>query len=145
MVELGIASVAKSLAGGALIGASASLLLCLNGRIAGISGILAGMFELSGEASWRRLFVAGLLVGAVLLVLVSPGAIAVDARPSLATTVIAGLLVGAGTRLGGGCTSGHGVCGVSRLSQRSIVATAAFVAAGALTVFVTRHLLPGAP
>jgi uncharacterized membrane protein YedE/YeeE len=144
VVELSLADVAQSLAGGALIGASASALLRLNGRIAGISGIVAGMFEARArapEAGWKRLFVAGLLTGGAILAVVHPAAIAVDVRPSLATTVIAGLLVGVGTKLAGGCTSGHGVCGLSRLSPRSFVATLVFVTAGFFTVFVTRHLV----
>jgi uncharacterized membrane protein YedE/YeeE len=146
LVELTLSAIARSLAGGALIGTSASLLLGLNGRVAGISGILAGLFEWpTEETTWKRLFTAGLLVGGVILALVSSASIAVDVRPSLATTVIAGLLVGVGTRLGGGCTSGHGVCGLSRLSRRSFVATSVFIVAGMLTVFVSRHLAAVAP
>jgi uncharacterized protein len=130
----------SALAGGALIGIAAALLLALNGRIAGVSGILATFVQRRGRASWQAAFIVGLVAGAALASLAGVGAI--QASPVTRTTlVVAGLLVGFGTRMGGGCTSGHGVCGVGRLSVRSIVATCAFLAAGMATVFVVRHVL----
>lgn len=131
----------RGLVGGAMIGASASLLLAVSGRVAGISGIVGGLL---GEASreehaWRALFVAGLVAGGAIALLLIPGAFAA-APPSLGITAVAGVLVGAGSRIGNGCTSGHGVCGISRLSARSIVATTTFIATGAITVFAMRAL-----
>lgn len=128
-------------AGGLLIGAAAGMLVLLNGRIAGISGIIGGLLQpVRGDVAWRAAFIAGLLM--------APLAYAgVTALPALqmdagyAALVLAGLLVGIGTRYASGCTSGHGVCGLSRLSPRSLVATLAFMAAGFVTVFVIRHLL----
>ena len=130
-----------SLAGGLFIGLAASLFVLLNGRIAGISGILGGLLlPRQGDLGWRVAFVAGLLLApwAYLLVTALPP---VEVAAGQGTLVLAGLLVGVGTRLGAGCTSGHGVCGISRLSPRSIVATLTFMAAGFITVYVTRHLL----
>jgi uncharacterized membrane protein YedE/YeeE len=133
-------SVLAALAGGVLIGAAASLLLRVNGRVAGISGILSGLFSRErDEIGWRVLFVAGLLVGGALFAVLHPAALAVELPPSTGVTLAGGLLVGVGTRLSGGCTSGHGVCGISRLSVRSIAATLTFLAAGMLTVFLVRH------
>lgn len=130
-----------ALAGGALIGAAATLLALANGRIAGISGILGGLLQRSPpDPGWRAAFLAGLLAAPILFsIFTALPAIVVDAGyPML---VVAGLLVGAGTRYGSGCTSGHGVCGLSRLSPRSLVATLAFMGAGFATVFVARHLV----
>ena len=128
-----------SLAGGMLIGAAAALLVLLSGRIAGVSGILGGLITLNrGDIAWRLAFIGGLLV-APLAMIFYPVSPRIDA--GLGTLALAGLLVGLGTRYGSGCTSGHGVCGLSRLSPRSLVATGAFMAAGIATVFVTRHLL----
>jgi uncharacterized membrane protein YedE/YeeE len=129
-----------SLAGGALIGVAAAMLVLLNGRVAGISGIVGGLLApRRGEIAWRLAFVGGLLVAPAIMFLlgerVTPR---IDA--GFGTLVIAGLLVGVGTSYGSGCTSGHGVCGLSRLSPRSLVATAAFMLAGVATVFVARHL-----
>ncbi len=130
-----------SLAGGALIGASASALLLLNGRIAGISGIFAGILvPKSGDVAWRVLFFAGLLTGGWLLARWFPGAIGLSRQP-LVVTILAGLLVGFGTRLGGGCTSGHGVCGISRMSGRSFVATGTFMGFGVLAAILFHHVL----
>jgi uncharacterized membrane protein YedE/YeeE len=131
----------SSLAGGVLIGISAAMFALLNGRVAGISGVLGGILKpVKGDIAWRVAFVLGLLVAPLMYVL-----IAEVPRPqidaSYAALVVAGLLVGVGTRYGSGCTSGHGVCGLSRLSPRSLAATAAFMGAGFLTVYVTRHLL----
>ena len=130
-----------SLAGGALIGASASALLLLNGRIAGISGIFGGLLlPARGEVLWRGLFFAGLLVGGFVLVALFPGAIEAPRTP-WGLTLLAGLLVGVGTRIGGGCTSGHGVCGLSRLSVRSLAATLTFMALGVVTATLVHHVL----
>jgi uncharacterized protein len=128
-----------SLAGGMLIGAAAAMLVLLSGRIAGVSGIVGGLIALRrGDIAWRWAFIGGLLV-APLAMLFYPMNPRIDA--GLGTLALAGLLVGLGTRYGSGCTSGHGVCGLSRLSPRSLVATGAFMAAGIATVFVTRHIL----
>lgn len=131
----------SAMAGGVLLGAAAAMLLLFNGRIAGISGIIGGLFKLvAGDAGWRIAFIVG-LTGA-------PSAYALFAKlpesrvdTGFAAIVIAGLLVGVGTRYGGGCTSGHGVCGLSRLSPRSLVATLAFMATGFASVYVIRHLV----
>jgi uncharacterized protein len=134
-----------SLLGGLLIGAAATLLLMLNGRIAGISGILGGLASpRQGDVGWRISFIAGLLVGGLLLLALHPAALRVEYAPSLGMAIAAGVLVGFGTQLGGGCTSGHGVCGVSRLSPRSIVATATFISSGALAVVILKQLGLGA-
>lgn len=127
-----------SLLGGILIGGSAALLVLLNGRIAGISGILGGLLvPRRSEIAWRIAFVAGLLAAA--MVFLPPSSPRIEAGPG--TLAIAGLLVGLGTCFGSGCTSGHGVCGLSRLSPRSLVATLAFMLAGFATVFIVRHAL----
>ncbi|MDQ3031197.1 MAG: YeeE/YedE family protein [Myxococcota bacterium] len=130
----------RGLAGGALIGASASLLLWATGRVAGVSGILEGLLARrdDGERTWRALFVLGLVLGGALALLSRDTFVAVP--PTLGIAVIAGLLVGVGTRIGSGCTSGHGVCGISRLSVRSIVATLTFIGTGAITVAAVRAL-----
>jgi uncharacterized membrane protein YedE/YeeE len=130
-----------SLAGGALIGLAAALFVLLNGRIAGISGVLGGLLvPTRGDIAWRLAFVLG-LVGAPLVYLPFAPLPVSQIDAGTGTLVLAGLLVGVGTRYGAGCTSGHGVCGLSRLSPRSLVATAAFMAAGFATVFVVRHIL----
>ena len=130
------------LIGGLLIGASASLLLWLNGRIAGISGIVAGAtVEPGGDRAWPWLFLAGLLGGAALAFWLVPGSLAFQSDMPWPVFLVAGLIVGFGTRLGSGCTSGHGVCGLARLSPRSLASVATFMATGILTVFVIRHLL----
>ncbi len=127
----------RALAGGALIGLSASLMLAFNGRVTGVSGIVGGLVHPTpGDTGWRALFVAGLVAGGAIAALAVPGAFSGAAVP-VATATMAGLLVGVGTRLGNGCTSGHGVCGISRFSPRSLAATVTFIATGALTVFVT--------
>jgi len=141
-----LSSILAALAGGALIGLAAAAFLLLDGRIAGISGIVAGLLPpRRGDASWRLLFVGGLVSGGLLLpALVAEPFHGLTAAPPL-RLVLAGLLVGFGARLGNGCTSGHGVCGVGRLAPRSLVATATFMTTGAVTVFVVRHLLWGQP
>lgn len=130
-----------SLAGGLLIGTAAAMFLLLNGRIAGISGILGGLLRpRAGDIGWRVAFIAGLVLAPLVYQLAAPlPAVRINADTAL--LVVAGLLVGIGTRYGSGCTSGHGVCGLSRLSPRSMVATAAFMAAGFATVFMVRHLI----
>ena len=122
-----------SLFGGMLIGLSASAMLLLDGKIAGISGILAGVLKpVRGDTLWRICFLAGLLTGGLLLRIFLPGAFDFGIIRPFPMLIVAGLLVGFGTRLGSGCTSGHGVCGVSRLSPRSLVATGTFIFTGAL-------------
>lgn len=130
-----------SLAGGLLLGLASALFIVLNGRVLGISGILGGLFApRAGDAGWRIAFILGLLVApAVWALFALPVVPRIEA--GWAVLIIAGLLVGWGTRYGSGCTSGHGVCGLSRLSPRSLVATLAFMGAGFVTVFVVRHLL----
>lgn len=130
-----------SLLGGILLGLAASLFILVNGRILGISGIVGGLLmPRGGDAAWRLAFVLGLVVApSVYTLFAGPVLATVDA--SWATLIVAGLLVGVGTRYGAGCTSGHGVCGLSRLSPRSLVATLSFMGAGFAVVFVIRHLL----
>ena len=132
----------SALAGGAIIGVAAVLFALFNGRVAGISGILGGMLRPPfPDWTWRAAFIAGLVVAPIVYRwFAGSPELTIDA--GYPTLVAAGILVGFGTRYGSGCTSGHGVCGVSRLSPRSLVATLAFMAAGFATVFVTRHLLP---
>ena len=128
--------------GGALIGLSAVLLLLANGRIAGISSIIGGLLtRTTTDIGWRVAFVCGLGLGACSYRLIAGEWFAVDSAATWPVMLTAGLFVGFGTRMGGGCTSGHGVCGLARLSPRSLVATLVFMASGMLTVFVTRHLL----
>ncbi|GAA5525565.1 UPF0394 membrane protein XF_0766 [Microbulbifer aestuariivivens] len=131
----------SALAGGAMIGLASALLLVLNGRIAGISGILGGLITRTpGETGWRAAFLIGLLLGPTIWALFQAlPPIRIEAGYPL--LIAAGLLVGIGTRYGSGCTSGHGVCGLSRLSPRSLVATLVFMGGGFATVFVVRHLL----
>ena len=132
----------SGLVGGLLLGLAAALLLLLNGRISGISGIVGGLLTpKSSDAGWRLVFVAGLLLGAFGYVLATGGPLPVRMQASMPVLVVAGLLVGFGTRLGSGCTSGHGLCGIARLSKRSIVASAVFFGVAMLTVFFTRHVI----
>ncbi|MGL4715761.1 MAG: YeeE/YedE family protein [Aeromonas sp.] len=129
-----------SLGGGMLAGLSALILMLFNGRVAGISGILAG--ALQQRALWQVLFLLGLGAGAWLALTLGWASMpAFTTLPGWPVVLLAGLLVGIGTRLGNGCTSGHGICGMGRLSLRSIVATLTFMVAGFITVFVTHHLL----
>ena len=133
-----------SLVGGLFIGLAAALLWISNGRVAGITGIVAELLAPArGDAGWRLAFVGGLVGGGALVHALHPSAFAAP-RGSTALLVVAGVLVGFGTRLANGCTSGHGVCGVSRLSPRSLAATAIFMAAGIATVAIARHLVGGA-
>lgn len=134
----------SALFGGALIGIAASLFLWTHGRVAGISGIYAGALARgTSDRRVRLFFLAGLLVAAVVVRFVRPAAFESSWTASLPLALAAGVLVGIGTQLGNGCTSGHGVCGLSRLSRRSFVATITFMGTAAITVFVVRHVLGG--
>ncbi|MGO8998593.1 MAG: YeeE/YedE family protein [Polyangiaceae bacterium] len=135
-----LSTIAPSLLGGVLIGLATAMLLLFNGRIAGISGILSGVFASSSqERGWRALFLAGLVTGGLVACFVAPGAVGTITTP-LPVLATAGVLVGFGTRLGAGCTSGHGVCGISRGSPRSFVATGTFMAVAGVVVFLVRHV-----
>ena len=137
-------AVVVPLAGGVLIGLSAVLLMLANGRIAGISGIVGGLFGGgSGEAGWRLAFVAGLIAGPFAATLFGAPLPEIGIDASVPVILVAGLLVGFGSRLGNGCTSGHGVCGLARLSPRSLAATLTFMTVGAAVVFVAHHMLRG--
>src|SRR5258708_4798384 len=129
-----------ALAGGVLIGLAASLLLLLNGRVLGVTGIVAGLA--GPDARWRVLFIGGMIAGGMAVGQLLPGAFVSTVHLPAVPVIIGGLLVGFGTRLGNGCTSGHGVCGIAPLSPRSIAAPVVLIATGALAVFVLRHL-PG--
>ena len=134
-------SAGNALIGGALIGIAAALMLLADGRIAGISGILGGVLTpRKGDTLWRVVFLVSLIFGAWLLPFVQGRALAVYADNPWWITVLAGVLVGYGTRLGNGCTSGHGVCGIARFSTRSIVATLTFIASAMITVYFVRHV-----
>jgi uncharacterized membrane protein YedE/YeeE len=129
-------------AGGLLIGLAVALMLLLNGRVAGISGIVGGLLTLRlRDTAWRAAFVAGLVLGALAYLSTADQTAPVRVLASLPAILVGGLLVGFGTRLGSGCTSGHGLCGMARLSRRSVVATATFFGVAMLTVFLTRHVL----
>lgn len=139
-------AMSTALLGGILIGVAAGVPLLWSGRIAGISGIVGGLLTAAAsDRAWRILFVGGLLVGGMFFWMASPGRLPIDLSVSgfggWGAIALGGLLVGFGTRLGNGCTSGHGVCGVSRGSPRSIAATATFMLTGIITVFVVKHLL----
>jgi len=130
-----------SLAGGLLIGLAAALFLLFNGRIAGISGIVGGLLRPArGDIAWRIAFTAGLVIAPLVYALAAPLP-QVHVEASYPVLLIAGLLVGIGTRYGSGCTSGHGICGLSRRSPRSVMATIAFMFAGFVTVYIARHLI----
>jgi uncharacterized membrane protein YedE/YeeE len=129
----------SALAGGLLIGAASVWLLAANGRIAGVSGILHGLFaQPPGDRPWRAAFIVGLIAAGFIWRLVAPAA---GAEANLAAMALAGALVGFGTRLGGGCTSGHGVCGLGRFSLRSLVAVMTFMICGMAATFIMRHVL----
>jgi uncharacterized protein len=131
----------SALIGGVIIGIAAAMLALLNGRVAGISGIVGGLMRPSfPDLTWRAAFVAGLLVSPILYAMVATLP-PIDIESGYPVIVIAGLLVGIGTRYGAGCTSGHGVCGLSRFSLRSVVATVFFMLAGFATVYVARHVI----
>lgn len=132
----------SSTLGGILLGIAASTLLLANGEVCGISGILGGAaFSRRGDRVWRVVFLAGLLAGGALVAWVDRSALATASEQSIGLAAVSGIVVGIGTRMGEGCTSGHGLCGIARFSGRSIVATLVFMATGAATVFVVRHVL----
>lgn len=135
-------NIINALSGGALIGLASVVMLALLGRIAGISGILGGLISggRSGDRLWRIAFLLGLAAGAVICRMFL-GPLPVQLQAENLQLIVAGLLVGFGTRLGSGCTSGHGICGIARLSPRSLAATVTFISAGIITVYVTRHML----
>jgi uncharacterized membrane protein YedE/YeeE len=134
----------NALIGGAIIGLAASILLLFNGRVTGISGITAGIINsATSDKSWRILFVLGLITGGVILRFVHPSAFTIISKARAFDYMLAGFLVGIGTVIGGGCTSGHGVCGISRFSVRSIVATVVFMLAGFLSLYVFKMVRGG--
>lgn len=135
-------NIVGGLAGGSLIGLSSILMLLLLGRITGISGILGGVIAWNGasEWSWRAAFILGLITGAAMY-RIFIGPLPLDMQAQGPILILAGVLVGIGTRLGSGCTSGHGVCGIARRSPRSMAATGTFMLTAVVTVFITRHLL----
>jgi len=131
----------SALVGGVLIGLAASMLLLINGRVAGVSGILRNLLKpVAGDVAWRLAFIAGLVAGPLLYAFLGT-AVVIELRASLPLLVVAGAIVGFGTSMGSGCTSGHGVCGIARLSTRSILATITFMSCGVLTVYFVRHVL----
>ncbi|RDE09011.1 YeeE/YedE family protein [Pelagibacterium lacus] len=131
-----------SLAGGALIGLAAVLLMAFHGRIAGMTGILSGLVPpLAADWAWRAAFLAGAILAPAVIVIAFGDVIGFESPMPMGWLIAGGLLVGVGVSFGGGCTSGHGVCGMARLSPRSIVATLVFMASTAATVFVTRHMI----
>lgn len=130
------------LIGGALIGLASAMMMYFHGRIAGISGIVGGLMT-GDRGGWRALFVLGLLVGGAGWFMLQPGQFTMEIERSYGALAAAGLLVGVGTRMGSGCTSGHGVCGMARFSRRSIVATITFIITGAVTVFVVNQFFGG--
>jgi uncharacterized protein len=132
---------ASGLIGGLLIGLAVALMMLMNGRVAGISGIVGGLVNpKAGDTGWRAAFVIGLPLGALAYILVAGGPPPVDVLASPPAILIGGLLVGFGTRMGSGCTSGHGLCGLALLSRRSVVATAVFFGVAMLTVFLAGHV-----
>lgn len=139
-------SVYEPLFGGALIGVAVTLMLLFNGRVTGISGIVAGsLTKPSREGTWRLVFLAGILAGGLFVALLNPGSFVNLSGRSFPIVAVAGLLVGYGTVLGSGCTSGHGICGLSRFSVRSMIATLTFMGFGFLTVLLARTFIEGSP
>ena len=131
-----------ALAGGMLIGLSAVLLMAFHGRIAGMTGILAGALRpIAGDWGWRAAFLVGAIIAPVLVLAISGQAVSFTNVVPVPLLIVGGIVVGIGVSFGGGCTSGHGVCGIARLSSRSIVATATFMLAAFATVYVARHIL----
>jgi uncharacterized membrane protein YedE/YeeE len=138
-IEISSQSIEWALMGGAIIGSAAALLLLTNGRMAGISGIVGRAFNFkANDISWRLFFAAGLVTGGFCLVQIYPQFFVFAQKNSFSRLAIAGVLVGFGSRLGSGCTSGHGICGISRLSKRSIAATITFIITGMLTVYLLK-------
>jgi uncharacterized membrane protein YedE/YeeE len=134
----------SSLVGGVLIGLSAAALLFFNGKILGVSGIFGGLLHAKhGDTLWRVVFMAGLLFGGLLLGFIAPQTIEANINMPIGMVIIAGLLVGVGARLGNGCTSGHGICGVGRMAPRSLVATIVFLSSGIVTAVLCSGLIKG--
>ncbi len=134
----------ESLIGGVLLGVAGLMLLLFNGRIAGISGIFGGLLNFKkGETLWRATFVVGLLAGGLVLSLIYPQAIRFEITYSAPAIMLAGLLVGIGSRMGSGCTSGHGICGIGRVSRRSLVAVPVFMISGMIAAIAVDRLLGG--
>lgn len=132
------------LTGGLIIGTAASALFVLNGRIMGVSAVLSGAMQVrSPDAPWRWAFLVGMLGAGAASYAWMPSAFADTVHPSLGVCLFSGLLVGVGTQLGSGCTSGHGICGIGSASPRSLIATVVFITTGSITVFVVRHVLSG--
>lgn len=132
----------SALIGGGLIGLAAAMLLIVNGRIAGVSGVVGDLLRpAGGDSGWRIAFLSGLIAGPLIYQLVAGQMLAVTIDAQLPVLIVAGFLVGFGTNLGSGCTSGHGVCGIARFSPRSLTATVVFMLAGALTVYIARHVV----
>jgi hypothetical protein len=131
------------LAGGILMGVACAALVLFNGRILGVSGLLGGALAFGEGASWRWAFIVGMLCAGTALYLAYPSAFVMDAGRGVVQSLVGGVLVGVGTQLGSGCTSGHGICGMGRLSRRSIVATLVFMATGAIAVGLIQHVLGG--
>lgn len=134
---------ARPLLGGLLMGTACIGLVLFNGRILGVSGVLGGALSIGRDAPWRWAFIGGMVVAGLLASLAYPAAFVIDLDRSYAATLGGGLLIGAGTQLGSGCTSGHGICGIGRLSVRSLVATCVFMTGGALAVLVIQRALHG--
>lgn len=133
-----------SFGGGLLIGLAAVLLMAFHGRIAGMTGILAGLLPpVAADRAWRAAFVAGAVAAPLLITALRPQSIAFSSTTPMIWVAVSGLVVGIGAQIGAGCTSGHGICGIARLSPRSILATLVFMATAFATVFITRHLLGG--
>lgn len=145
MTEISGTSIALALFGGILIGLAATLLLAMNGRIAGISGIVSGIVrpERQGDMSWRIAFVAGLMAAPFVTFVITQRPIDIVVSTPAPLLIIAGILVGVGTAIGGGCTSGHGVCGIARVSPRSFIATAIFFVMALIVVALMRHFMGG--
>ena len=140
-----LANVTLPLAGGLMIGLAASVLMLFAGRILGVSGIVSGLLSpKAGEIGWRVSFVAGLVVGGAVIFALNPSLFSNELTRSLPVWALGGALVGLGARLGSGCTSGHGVCGIARLGPRSLVATITFITTGALTTYLVNHVVGGA-
>lgn len=131
----------SSIIGGVLIGLSATLLLLFNGRIAGISGILGGLFLQPADRAWRFIFLVGMIASGFSYQWFYPGSFSEAPEMPLLLLIAGGLIVGFGTRMGSGCTSGHGICGIGRISTRSIVATCVFMGSGGVTVYIMKHVL----
>lgn len=144
-LDLEAFSPSSALVGGAFIGAAAVFLWVLVGRIAGVSGIAAGLLRpAKGDVGWRACFLGGLVVGAIVAMILGVAPESPRLADDVPLLIAGGLLVGLGTRLAGGCTSGHGVCGLARLSRRSLIATMVFMAAAFATVYLVRHVAGGA-